>query len=159
MDAWVEERVSGGDCTIIGIRESRRIMGDYVLTGDDVRTGRVFDDGIGIGAYHIDIHRPDGSRFDSEPTLPYDIPYRCLIARDIENLLVAGKCFSATHEAIASSRVIPICMAEGQAAGQAARPPPMVVRALATSTSRSLGRCRPLGRSCVTICNLQIRNL
>jgi hypothetical protein len=105
---------------IIGIRESRRIMGDYVLTGDDVRTGRVFDDGIGIGAYHIDIHRPDGSRFDSEPTLPYDIPYRCLIARDVDNLLVAGKCFSATHEAIASSRVIPICMAEGQAAGQAA---------------------------------------
>jgi hypothetical protein len=105
---------------IIGIRESRRIMGDYVLTGDDVRTGRVFDDGIGIGAYHIDIHRPDGSRFDSEPTLPYDIPYRCLIARDVDNLLVAGKCFSATHEAIASSRVIPICMAEGQAAGHAA---------------------------------------
>lgn len=105
---------------IIGIRESRRIMGDYVLTGDDVRTGRIFDDGIGIGAYHIDIHRPDGSRFDSEPTLPYDIPYRCLLARDIENLLVAGKCFSATHEAIASSRVIPICMAEGQAAGKAA---------------------------------------
>jgi hypothetical protein len=105
---------------IIGIRESRRIMGEYVLTGDDVRQGQVFDDGIGIGAYHIDIHLPDGSRFDSEPTLPYDIPLRSLIARRVENLLVAGKCFSATHEAIASSRVIPICMAEGQAAGLAA---------------------------------------
>jgi hypothetical protein len=105
---------------MIGVRESRRILGEYVLTGDDVRTGREFADGVAMGAYHIDVHRPDGTGFDSQPTLPYDIPYRCLLVRDVQNLLVAGKCVSATHEAIASTRVIPICMAEGQAAGIAA---------------------------------------
>lgn len=105
---------------MIGIRESRRIMGDYVLSGDDVRSGCLFPDGVAMGAYHIDIHRPDGSGFDSESVRPYDIPLRALIAGGVENLMVAGKCISASHEAIASTRVIPICMAEGHAAGTAA---------------------------------------
>jgi hypothetical protein len=73
-----------------------------------------------MGAYHIDIHRPKGTWVESYNVRAYTIPYRSLIARDVDGLLMAGKCISATHEAIASTRVIPICMAEGHAAGVAA---------------------------------------
>ena len=115
---------------MLGVRESRRIMGDYVLTGDDVMAGRQFDDVIGLGGYHIDIHRPSGTWVDSHNVETYDIPLRSLIARDVDGLMMAGKCLSATHEAVASTRVIPICMAQGQAAGTAA--------ALATGAKKSV---------------------
>jgi FAD-dependent oxidoreductase family protein len=105
---------------MLGIRESRRVMGDYVLTEADVRRGAVFDDVVAMGGYHIDIHRPDGTWVESRSVRPYDIPYRSLIASTVANLLVAGKCFSAASAAIASTRVIPVCMAQGQAAGTAA---------------------------------------
>ncbi len=105
---------------MLGVRESRRIMGDYVLTGDDVTSGRQFDDVVALGGYHIDIHRPSGTWVESQNVQTYDIPFRSLIARDVEGLLMAGKCLSATHEAVASTRVIPICMAQGQAVGTAA---------------------------------------
>jgi hypothetical protein len=105
---------------MIGVRESRRIVGDYMLTGDDVMAGRQFEDVVAMGGYHIDIHRPDGSWVDSRNVQPYDIPFRSLVGSGVENLLMAGKCVSATHEGIASTRVIPICMAEGQAVGTAA---------------------------------------
>lgn len=105
---------------MLGVRESRRIMGDYVLTGDDVVEGRQFDDAIALGGYHIDIHRPSGTWVESRNVETYDIPFRSLIARDVEGLLMAGKCLSATHEAVASTRIIPVCMAQGQAAGTAA---------------------------------------
>ncbi|MFC0526098.1 FAD-dependent oxidoreductase [Phytohabitans kaempferiae] len=105
---------------MLGIRESRRIMGDYVLTTDDVQAGRTFDDGVAVGAYHIDIHTPDGSWVDSRSVRPYDIPLRALTVRGVENLFVAGKCMSASHEAIGSTRVITTCMAQGQAVGTAA---------------------------------------
>ncbi len=105
---------------LLGVRESRRIVGDYMLTAEDVVTGRVFDDVVAMGGYHVDIHRPDGTWVDSIDTQAYDIPYRSLIAKGVENLLMAGKCLSATHEAVASTRVIPICMAQGQAVGTAA---------------------------------------
>lgn len=105
---------------MLGVRESRRIMGDYVLTGEDVMEGRQFPDVIGLGGYHIDIHRPSGTWVESKNVKTYDIPYRSLVARGVEGLMMAGKCLSATHEAIASTRVIPICMAQGQAAGTAA---------------------------------------
>jgi glycine/D-amino acid oxidase-like deaminating enzyme len=105
---------------MLGVRESRRVMGDYVLTEQDVREGARFDDGVAMGAYHIDIHRPDGRWVESHAVRPYDIPYRCLLARGVRNLAVAGKCFSGTSAAVASTRVIPICMAQGQAAGTAA---------------------------------------
>lgn len=104
---------------LLGVRESRRVMGDYVLTGEDLDAARQFDDTIALGGYQIDIHRPDGS-IQLRNLETYDIPYRCLVARGVEGLLVAGKCLSATHEAISSTRVIPICMAQGQAAGTAA---------------------------------------
>lgn len=105
---------------MLGIRESRRIMGDYVLSGEDLMEGRVFDDAISMGAYHIDIHRPAGTWVDSHNVQAYTIPLRSLIARDVDGLLMAGKCLSATHEAVASTRVIPICMGQGQAAGTVA---------------------------------------
>jgi hypothetical protein len=105
---------------MLGVRESRRIMGDYVLTADDLIAGRAFDDAVSMGAYHIDIHRPSGTWVDSHNVRAYTIPLRSLIARDVDGLLMAGKCLSATHEAVASTRVIPICMGQGQAVGTAA---------------------------------------
>ena len=95
-------------------------MGDYLLTGDDVAAGRQFADGVALGGYRIDIHRPAGTWVESRNVQTYDIPLRCLVARDVEGLLMAGKCLSATHEAVASTRVIPICVAPGQAAGTGA---------------------------------------
>ena len=120
---WVpgfEESRLGDIAPMLGIRESRRIMGDYVLTAEDLIAGRVFDDAVGMGAYHIDIHRPAGTWVDSQNVRAYTIPLRSLIARGVDGLMMAGKCLSATHEAVASTRVIPICMAQGQAAGTAA---------------------------------------
>lgn len=105
---------------MLGIRESRRICGDYRLTAEDVINGRTFDDVVAMGGYHIDIHRPNGTWVESKNVEAYGIPLRCLIAGGVDGLLMAGKCLSATHEAVASTRVIPICMAQGQAAGTAA---------------------------------------
>jgi glycine/D-amino acid oxidase-like deaminating enzyme len=115
---------------VLGVRESRRVSGEYMLTADDLIGGRVFEDSVAMGAYHIDIHRPSGTWVESHNVRAYTIPYRSLVARGLDGLLVAGKCFSATHEAVASTRVIPICMAQGQAAGTAA--------ALASRAGRSV---------------------
>ena len=109
--------------TQIGVRESRRIMGEYVLTAEDVLGARKFPDGIARGCYSIDIHNPAGTGTVIKE-LPegesYDIPYRCLCPRGFENLLVAGRPISATHEAHSSVRVMPIAAAIGEAAGVAA---------------------------------------
>ena len=105
---------------ILGVRESRRIMGDYVLTAEEMTEGRFFDDAVAMGGYHIDIHRPKGTWVESRNVQAYTIPLRSLIARDVDGLMMAGKCISATHEAIAGTRVIPICMGQGEAAGTAA---------------------------------------
>lgn len=105
---------------MLGVRESRRIMGDYVLEAEDLLEGRVFEDAVSMGGYHIDIHRPSGSWVDSRNVKAYTIPLRSLIAKDVDGLLMAGKCLSATHEAVASTRVIPICMGQGEAVGTAA---------------------------------------
>lgn len=106
----------------IGIRESRRIVGEYTLTEEDVYEGRDFPDGVANGAYPIDIHDPFGAglRYDEKLVKGYKIPYRSLIPRGFRNLLVAGRCLSATHEALGSARVTPTCMDMGQAAGAAA---------------------------------------
>ncbi len=107
----------------IGVRETRRIVGDYTLTADDVLGARKFDDAIACGAYPIDIHDPASERLVTK-RLPqgeyYTIPYRCLLPRDGKNWLVAGRCISATHEAFAAFRVSAIVMAIAQAAGTAA---------------------------------------
>ncbi len=106
---------------VAGARESRRIVGDYVLTGDDVRQGRRHDDVIVLGAWRLDRHPADQPGYHPIPwTPPYDIPYRTLLPRGVDNLLVAGRCHSATSEALASSRVTATAMGMGQAAGTAA---------------------------------------
>jgi hypothetical protein len=109
--------------TQIGIRETRRIHGLYTLTGEDVLRGARFEDAIARCAYPIDIHDPTGTRgqlVGLESAGYYEIPYRCLVPVRVDNLLVAGRCLSATHEAAASARVIPPVYAMGQAAGTAA---------------------------------------
>jgi hypothetical protein len=108
----------------IGIRESRRIMGEYVLTGDDVIFGRKFPDSIAKFGYCIDIHDPEGKGWQARQIEAedgfYEIPYRCVVPETIDGLLVAGRCISTTHEALASTRIMACCMALGQAAGTAA---------------------------------------
>lgn len=109
--------------TQVGVRETRRIIGEYVISAEDIIFDRKFDDVIARAAYPIDIHNPEGKgtvMIPLEPGASYDIPYRCIVPRHIDNLLVAGKCMSGTHEAQGSFRVIPISMATGQAAGVAA---------------------------------------
>ncbi len=109
--------------TQIGIRESRRIVGVYTLTAQDVLSARRFDDAIARSAYPIDIHNPSGSGTTTH-RLPegesYEIPYRTLVPQSVEGLLVAGRCISTTHEAHASVRLTPTVMTIGQAAGTAA---------------------------------------
>ena len=106
----------------VGIRETRHILGDYVLNGQDVHEGRRFDDAIAQCSYPIDIHDPSGprGRLEGIDSDYYEIPYRCLVPRQVNNLLVAGRPISADHEGAASARVIPPCYATGQAAGTAA---------------------------------------
>ncbi|HEY8374160.1 MAG TPA: FAD-dependent oxidoreductase [Pseudonocardiaceae bacterium] len=104
----------------IGVRETRRILGDYQLTGEDILSARKFDDVVAHGAYPVDIHNPEGAGTVLR-RVPrgefYDIPLRCLLPRGTERMLVAGRCISGTHVAHSSYRVMPIAMATGQAAG------------------------------------------
>jgi FAD dependent oxidoreductase len=103
-----------------GVRETRRIIGDYQLTAADVLEARKFDDVIARGAYPIDIHNPTGSGTVLKRLPPgeaYDIPLRCLLPQRVDQLVIAGRCMSGTHEAHSSYRVMPISMATGQAAG------------------------------------------
>ncbi len=110
--------------TRIGVRESRRIVGEYVLTAKDILSQRHFPDAIACSAYPIDIHAivPGEVEFNSfnYHGEVYQIPYRCLVPLEVEHLLVAGRAISTTHDAQGSVRVSPTCMAFGQAAGTAA---------------------------------------
>ena len=106
----------------IGIRESRKIEGEYTLTVEDLKSLARFDDAIAIANYDIDIHNPEGagtSHYYFGPGEWYEIPYRCLVPKNMDNLLVAGRCISSTHEAQASYRIMPFCAELGQAAGTA----------------------------------------
>ena len=119
---------------VAGARESRRIVGDYVLTGEDVRCGHRHDDVVVLGAWRLDRHPATEPGYHDIPwTPPYDIPYRTLLPRNFENLLVAGRCHSATSEALASSRVTATAMGMGQAAGTAA-----ALAIAATTTPREI---------------------
>jgi hypothetical protein len=106
----------------IGVRESRMIVGDYVLTEEDCRNCAKFDDAIAACNYDIDIHNPEGSG-TSHYYFPageyYTIPYRSLIPKGAENLLVAGRCISSDHGAQASYRIMPVVCCIGEAAGTA----------------------------------------
>jgi hypothetical protein len=107
----------------IGVRETRRIAGEYQLTLEDLQNARAFDDVIGLCGYPIDIHSPtgDGGGSGEIPLANiYQIPYRSLLPREMDGLLVAGRALSATHEAMSAVRVMPPVFTMGQAAGTAA---------------------------------------
>lgn len=118
--------------TQVGVRETRRIVGDYLLTLDDWLHRRTFHDEIGRNAYFIDIHvsreeaRSRGEVFVEkrfphyEPGESHGIPYRCLTPKDLRNVLVAGRCVSADRPVQGSIRVMPVCLVMGEAAGMAA---------------------------------------
>jgi glycine/D-amino acid oxidase-like deaminating enzyme len=108
--------------TQVGVRETRRIYGEYRLTKEDVLDIRKFGDTIGQCGAPIEDHRGGaGTHWELLPEgAAYDIPYRTLVPKSVEGLLVAGRCFSATHEAHASCRSMAQCMAMGQAVGMAA---------------------------------------
>lgn len=107
----------------IGVRESRRLVGEHVLTAGELKACTRFEDSIAAGNYDIDIHNPAGSgtsHYYFKPGEYYTIPYRSLLPKEYANLIVAGRCISTTHEAQASIRIMPICCCLGQAAGTAA---------------------------------------
>lgn len=107
----------------IGVRETRHVCGHHQLTADDLTQARSFPDAIALGGYPIDIHAPAGEATATTPLSPtseYQIPLRSLLVARPENLVVVGRCISATHEAAAAFRVSPIAMAIGQAGGVAA---------------------------------------
>lgn len=107
----------------IGVRESRKLKGVHILTAEELKNLTDFDDSIALGNYDIDIHNPSGSgtsHYYFRAGEYYKIPYRSLLPKEFDNLLVVGRCISATHEAQASIRIMPICACLGEAAGTAA---------------------------------------
>lgn len=106
---------------IPGIRDSRRIVGDYLFTGDDWRARRTFDDEIGRNCYFIDIHKSGVPEVHYSRGESHGIPYRVLTPKGLRNVLVAGRCISTDEEAYGSLRVMPPCLVTGEAAGVAAR--------------------------------------
>lgn len=109
--------------TQVGVRETRRVEGDHVLTAGELLAPVQFDDAIAAGAYPIDIHPAQGGALHYVPMdddHAYQIPYRSLVPGTLDNALVVGRGISASHEALAAIRVMTISMAVGQAAGIAA---------------------------------------
>lgn len=108
---------------MVGVRESRRIVGEYTLTLEDFLAARKFPDGVAKSNYPVDIHNPNGAGVRCEKLPPgeyQEVPYRCLVPQGIDNLLVAGRCISASFEAQAAIRIEATCRAMGEAAGVAA---------------------------------------
>ncbi len=104
----------------VGVRETRHVVGAYTLTAMDIVKARKFDDCIARSGFPIDVHDPDGGSLSSDRIdgdRAYDIPYRCLLPKGVNNLLTNGRCASTTHTASSSARLTPSCMAIGQAAG------------------------------------------
>jgi hypothetical protein len=109
--------------SMLGIRESRRLVGDYVFCEDDVSGTTRYEDAVLSNNGGIEIHSSTGSGLRGSRLGPdeyYHIPYRSIIARDFDNLFIAGRCFSASHSALSAARSIACCVAMGQAAGSAA---------------------------------------
>jgi hypothetical protein len=109
----------------IGVRETRRIHGEYALTLEDLVEGRPFDDVIAVAGYPVDIHSPTSINGPFDDGVPptanvYEIPYRALVPARLDGLLMAGRCISGSHEALAAIRVMPPAFALGEAAGAAA---------------------------------------
>ena len=129
--AFLRKYVPGyGKCRVkstadtLGVRETRRVMGDAMVVDDDLLEGRKYSDSIVHDAWFlIDIHNPKGggqAEGHSHPAKPYDIRYGAFLPKGVEGLLTAGRCISGTHRAHASYRVMTPCMAMGEAVGVAA---------------------------------------
>lgn len=107
----------------IGVRESRMVKGEHCLTCEEILNTTKFDTAIAAGNYDIDIHNPEGGgthHLFFKAGQYYTIPYGSIVAKDCDNLFVAGRCISCDHETQASIRIMPICCATGEAAGVAA---------------------------------------
>src|SRR5690606_33874595 len=116
-DSWLMKTAA-----TMGIRETRRLDGVYTFTGEDIHTNKKFEDSIALGTWPIDVHPPKGETgmHKMYVPLPFQIPYRTLLPKTIDNLLIAGRCISADREAMGSIRVGATCGAIGHAAGIAA---------------------------------------
>jgi len=130
IESWMEEikRVPGFENAVvldipeIGVRETRHIIGEHILGLKEILNMHVFEDSIGKGSHLIDISPvPSWLKKDELPDMfEFTMPYRSLIVKGIDNMLVAGRCMSATHEASGTIRVTVQCMVSGEAAGTAA---------------------------------------
>lgn len=127
--AYLKKNISGFEGAFlvnvppISVRETRRILGEYVLTLEDLLESREFEDGIGRGAHPIDLDVPESileRGWHRLPNWSFSIPYRSLVPQKIENLLVAGRCISTTREVLGCTRPTAQCMVMGEAAGTAA---------------------------------------
>ena len=105
---------------LLGVREGRRIIGDYILTLDDFKARRQFDDEIGRNSYYVDVHIPGSESVHYQKGESHGIPYRILTPKGLENLLVAGRCVSSDSMVYGSIRVMTNCLVMGEAAGTAA---------------------------------------
>lgn len=107
--------------SLLGVRDSRRIEGDYIFTVDDWRERKSFEDEIGRNCYYIDVHSGKHKPEHYKKGESHGIPYRCLTPKGIRNLLTAGRCISTDEQAFGSTRVMPCCLVTGEAAGMAAK--------------------------------------
>lgn len=126
---WLRENVPGyefayvlatGESPLMGVRGTRRVIGDYIITEEDIVEGRKFEDVVARSSNSIDLHWPKGDIEIRRVKGWHDIPYRVLVPNQIDGVLVAGRCVSCTHIAQGAMRKIPVCMATGEAAGTAA---------------------------------------
>lgn len=105
---------------VIGVRETRRVQGEYVISFEDIKNGTQFKDAVGASRLNVDIHEPDGSGQTLIKGKSYQFPYKSLVPKKIDNLLVAGRCISGSYEAHANYRLTGNCVTTGEAAGAAA---------------------------------------
>ena len=105
---------------LLGVREGRRIIGDYILTLSDFKERRQFKDEIGRNSYYVDVHIPGSESVHYKKGESHGIPYRILTPKGLKNLLVAGRCVSSDPMVYGSIRVMTNCLVMGEAAGAAA---------------------------------------
>jgi hypothetical protein len=114
-DAYINEVSS-----ILGVRETRHIVGEHFLIGEEVTNPKEFEDSIALDTSAMDIHDVKGAEVEFKNYPAYHIPYRCLVPQKVEQILVAGRCISSDHIAHGRTRNMPACFSTGQAAGFAA---------------------------------------
>ena len=103
--------------SVLGVRESRRIIGDYIVTKDDLLNGTQFDDAVANVTFNVDMHTEENNGQMCYRVKPYQIPFRAMTPKGYDGIVVAGRCISGTHEAMASYRVTGNCCQMGENAG------------------------------------------